>query len=101
MPREAQRRQAELLQHARCTYRAGEHRRDDRPWISFKENELVVSGVTGALEFEIPFFRRMEDPAGELPVHQIHLLALVAVGLDAEIFGAAADALHLAKCGVE
>ena len=64
-----------------------------RSFGSFEENEFVIAGVAGPLEFEVPFLRRMEDPAGELPIHQVHLLALVAIGLDTDVFRAAADTI--------
>lgn len=61
----------------------------------------MVAGVAGAPKVELPCFRRVEDAAGELRIHQVRLLALVARGLDTEIFGAAADTLALAQGGVE
>src|SRR5579859_4298668 len=66
-----------------------------------EENELVIAAITRLFELVVPFGRRMEDAAGELPVHQVHLLALVAIGLDADVFGAASDALDLAERRME
>ena len=50
----------------------------------------MIAGITRPPEHEIPLFRRMKSAAGELPVHQVHLFSLVAIGLDADVFGAAA-----------
>src|SRR3984957_17004877 len=71
------------------------------PIILFKNNKFVVTGITALLENKIPFFRGVKGAAGQLPVHQVHLLALVTIGLDADIFGAAADAFDLLEGRVQ
>src|SRR4051794_15977359 len=53
---------------------------------SLEKNELVVAGVSGFLENECPLVGSVKRPARELPVEQIHLLALVPVGFDADVF---------------
>src|SRR5713101_3360819 len=60
---------------------------------SFKENKFVVAGIAALFENKIPFLGRVKRAAGQLPVHQVDLFALVAIGLDADVFGAATDAL--------
>src|ERR1700731_4467919 len=67
----------------------------------FENNKFMVTGITALLENKIPFFGGVKRAAGQLPVHQVHLLALVTIGLDADIFGAAADAFDLLESCVE
>src|ERR1700678_4540564 len=50
------------------------------PIILFKNNKFVVTGITALLENKIPFFSGVKGAAGQLPVHQVPLLALVAIG---------------------
>src|SRR5450432_704835 len=69
-------------------------------WL-FEENEFVVTGITALLENKVPFLRRVKCAAGQLPIHQVHLFALVAIGLDTDIFGAAADAFDFLERRVQ
>src|ERR1700722_19077211 len=62
---------------------------------SFEEDESEITVVTGLGKGPFPFRRRHEGAAGPLPIHQIGLLALVAIGLDGQRLRAPADALHL------
>src|SRR4051812_400092 len=61
--------------------------------LLFERDEFVVARVSGLLEYPLPFFRRVKRAACELPIHQVHLLALVAVGFNADVFRAATDTL--------
>src|SRR5262245_61999162 len=63
-------------------------------------DEGIVTRVAGLPEPPFPLFRRIERLAGHLPLQQIRLLGLVAVGLDAEV-PAFANALHLAQRAIE
>src|SRR6267142_2600792 len=49
---------------------------------SFEEDESEIAVVAGLGKGPFPLRRRHEGAAGQLPIHQVGLLALVAVGLD-------------------
>ena len=53
--------------------------------VSFEVDKGVVTGVAGAFEPPLPFLRGVERLASDLPIQQIGLLLLVAVGLDANV----------------
>ena len=60
---------------------------------SFEKDAAVVAGVAALLEKPRPFLGREEALAGELPVEEVHLLLLVSVCFDADIFRAPSDPL--------
>src|SRR6516165_4346612 len=60
---------------------------------SFKVDEFVVAGITCLPHHEGPFLGRMEGATGQLPIHEVHFLTLVAVGFDAHVLAAARDSL--------
>src|SRR6478736_2303494 len=53
--------------------------------VSFEIDEAPVATITAGLEDPFPFLRRVEGTAGQLPIHQIHLFALIAIGLDRDM----------------
>src|SRR5262245_45446346 len=70
--------------------------------VSFEIDEAPVAAVAAGLEDPFPFLRRMEGPAGQLPIHQVHLLALVAIGLVRDVaIAVLRHALDLANGGEE
>src|SRR5258708_39961765 len=60
-------------------------------FYSFKENKGVISRIAGLLVQPFPFFNGIKSAAGELPIEEVDLLPLVAIGLHHDIFLSAAD----------
>src|SRR5687767_7523590 len=68
---------------------------------SLEHDERVIAGVPGVAEPPLPVLGPVKTLAGQLPVEQVDLLALVSERIDDEVFRTAADALHLAQRGLE
>src|SRR5580693_3274052 len=58
---------------------------------SGKEDETIVPSIAGAAVEPLPVLDAVEALAGQLPVEQVHLLALVAIGFDHHVFRVAPD----------
>jgi len=60
----------------------------------------MVAGVSGQRKPPVPFFRGAECFTGQLPVHQVRLLGLIAIGLDADVL-VFSDAFDFTQCFLE
>src|SRR5580704_13136063 len=66
-----------------------------------EKNKGKIAGVAGLPEPPFPLFRRAKRLAGELPVEQVRLFLLVAVGFHHDIPVLASDPLNFPQCLVQ